>query len=686
MSNFQPTAAAVAKHFDKMSQGELYRVDLEGDALWQAYLAAFPEGTNPIYRVRTEHDGSYDRSFIRKLGNVVAITADGKFKSIWDTPGLAAPYDTVFSVLSALVRNAPIKSLFRIKEQKLSIVSNIELRDGVTTKFYHYNATIDPKHFTKEVDTVVGNANTTVDVFRRGMEEVSRDAVDTVLDLIESKTLYRGEEFVDRLRKYRALMRKYDETDDQARSIMLWQNYDSPVARMRNTAIGTLLVDLSEGKDLERAVKSYEGIMAPTNYKRPTALITKGMIEAATTKIREMGLEPALERRHAKLSDISVNNVLWVDNSVQDQMKDSLTSMLMAEVKQPAPTKDNATEITIGDFMKHVLPQTTTLELFLGNKHRVNLMSLTAPVHPEAPTLFKWDNGFAWSYNGDITDSELRQAVAARGGRVDGVFRFSHSWNHSKRNASLMDLHVLMPGNSTTPKGQNNTGNDQRVGWNHRSHRASGGVQDVDYVQPAPVGYVPVENITFPDLSKMPEGVYRCYIHNWSLRSPTQGGFRAEIEFDGQIFEYEYDKPLKNHEWVHVANVTLRSGLFDIEHKLPSSASSQKVWGLTTQQFVKVNTVMFSPNHWDEKAVGNKHWFFLLDGCLNDEPTRGIYNEFLKPELETHRKVFEVLGSKTKCQPTPEQLSGLGFSSTKRDSVLAKVTNKTSTKLYEILF
>ena len=58
--------------------------------------------------------------------------------------------------------------------------------------------------------------------------------------------------------------------------------------------MGTLLIDLSNGVDLERAVKSYENIMAPSNYKRPTALITKKQIEAAQKKVEELGLTDAL--------------------------------------------------------------------------------------------------------------------------------------------------------------------------------------------------------------------------------------------------------------------------------------------------------------------------------------------------------------------------------------------------------
>jgi hypothetical protein len=84
--------------------------------------------------------------------------------------------------------------------------------------------------------------------------------------------------------------------------------------------------------------------------------------------------------------------------------------------------------------------------------------------------------------------------------------------------------------------------------------------------------------------------------------------------------------------------------------------------------------VMHSPNHWDEHETGNKHWFFILDKCKNDERTRGFYNEFLSNELTEHRKVFEVLGSRMKTEKCDNQLSGVGFSSTQKNSILCKVS------------
>ena len=67
----------------------------------------------------------------------------------------------------------------------------------------------------------------------------------------------------------------------------------------------------------------------------------------------------------------------------------------------------------------------------------------------------------------------------------------------------------------------------------------------------------------------------------------------------------------------------------------------------------------------------------MLAGCVADEAPRPFYNEFLKQELEVHRKVFEILASKIMIAPTAQQVSGLGFSETQRAQVLVKVTSRT---------
>ena len=85
--------------------------------------------------------------------------------------------------------------------------------------------------------------------------------------------------------------------------------------RFRGSVIATLVEDISNGKDLEDAVKAYEFKTAPTNYKRTTAIVSSSMIKQAQDKLIELGLLDALDRRFATITDVDVNNVLFTSTT-----------------------------------------------------------------------------------------------------------------------------------------------------------------------------------------------------------------------------------------------------------------------------------------------------------------------------------------------------------------------------------
>lgn len=690
MTEFQIFSKLVHDKFNELSKGELFVVGTDNRIFEQHYLASFPEGTNPIFKTHTEHDCSCCKNFIRNIGNLVGFQ-NGGITSVWDIEGAPYPYDVVAKSMQELVRNWPITTVWRAEEPQYGAENTRQLLEDKSVKVWnHFHGKPVGKFYIKKgssesAATVAGKINTAKAVLKRGLDEIKPDALQTILDLIDGKALYRGDEHRAAVAAFQALQKQYNL--QTYKEDFAWQHCGDRAALFRNTVIGTLATDLSEDKPLEAAVGSFEAKVAPTNYKRTTALITPRMVQDAKETLQALGLEETTDRRLANIGDITPNNVLWVDGKARSKMKgvmDNLLDEVVATQKKGTPV-----EIGIEEFMQSVLPTAKGMELRVSNAHMGNFVTLTAPQHEDSGKLFKWDNDFAWSYSGNITDSELRKAVGAKGGRLDGVLRFSHSWNHEgQRNASLMDLHVFMPGPHTPHKDgvHEQYGSNSRVGWNRRSDSTSGGVQDVDYTAEAPAGYVPVENITFPSMDRLKDGEYLCKIHNWRARNPNNGGFQAEIEFGGQVFEYEYTKKLAHHEWVTVAVLTLKAGVWSIEHKLPTTKSSKDKWGVKTETYVKVDTVMFSPNYWDDNAVGNKHWFFMLNGCKADEKVRGIYNEFLRGDLEKHRKVFEVLGDKTKCEIAEEQLSGVGFSSTKRDSVELVVKTDKTERVYKVNF
>lgn len=666
MSNFHAFADLIRRRFDLLSKHELFVVGDDNRIFEQHYLASFPPGTNLVYKTNTEHDCSCCKNFIRNLGNVVAII-DGKVETVWDVKGAPAPYDTVAAAMDAFVKAQAITDVFRTTEHSFGAEQTKQLLEGGEVKRWnHFYGRVDARHRlpAERIGPIVGERRAAVQVFKRGLEELSVAALETVRELINNNSLYRGEEHKPALLQFIALQTAYQRLPSDQRELFIWANAMSPAARFRNTVIGTLVTDLSEGVDLEAAVRSFEAKVAPTNYKRPTALITPRMVDDAVAKLKELGLEHAVERRFAKISDVNVNNVLWVDNSVKDQMR-GLKGLLMLATATKAPKKVVAQEVGIGEFMASVLPTASSIEILVGNNHLNNLMSLTAPVHADTGGLFKWNNDFAWAYAGNITDS-IKEKVKKAGGNVtDAKMRISLAWF----NFDDLDIHIATPGGKTI----------------YFCNKFDGfGRLDVDMNAGGGRTREPVENVSWVEV---PDGEYRVQVNQFSQRERTDVGCVVEIENDGNLTQLSYKKPLRG--TVDIATVVVRNEkIVDIkpaEGTVGGSISMEK-WGVKTETFVKVNTLMFSPNYWDDNAVGNKHWFFVLDGCKNDEPTRGIFNEFLRSDLEQHRKVFEVLGDKTKCPPTDDQLSGLGFSSTRSDTVCVRVTEGTRQKTFNVSF
>jgi hypothetical protein len=111
----------------------------------------------------------------------------------------------------------------------------------------------------------------------------------------------------------------------------------------------------------------------------------------------------------------------------------------------------------------------------------------------------------------------------------------------------------------------------------------------------------------------------------------------------------------------------------------------KEAWNIQTNTFQKVGAIMLSPNYWDEQAAGNKHWFFMLEGCRNEGQARGFFNEFLINDLTPHRKVLEMVGAKVQTEQAQHQLSGVGFSSTQSNRVLCRVKGSFN-RLINIIF
>lgn len=688
------------EHFNKMcATGKLFRSSISGDKLWDLYLESFEQ--DPVFRDPNSsvHKCNHCNNFMRRYGNIVAIV-DNKVVSMFDFESSDPEYANTTVMLGEALRNAPIKEIFfetlaELKSlpyescSKHSTVFQLGVKSNpkryTTDEANKYtNGRVKPDQIVlfehlflmlpaayvdmgnKSIDSIMAEYRDAKNVFQKAMEIISVDTFELVKDLINQGSLLDGQTHLYKIEQMIPLKKQYDKLSVSERDNWCWTtSYKLPFAKFKNELMGVLCTELAEGVELNKAVQAWNKRVDPVNYMKTTAPITKKQIAEAEAFVTENGYTESFNRRFATIDDINVSEILH-SNVGDTTLK---TASIFSGVKSTSTRHkrsefDGIQEVPIEKFMKDILPGCTSVEAFLKNNHDGNMVSLTTAVDKNSKPIFKWSNNYSYTFNGNLAGkSQIKEAVKSQGGKVDGVLRFSIMWSDGNSDDSDLDAHCVEP-----------TG--EEIYFSNKVSRTTGGNLDIDITQPLyhrNNNKDVVENITYPSLQRMRDGRYTMFVRQFSNRNSK--GFTAEIEFNGELYSYTYNKPVKGD--IKVAYLILKNGEFTIEHLLPLNdglGTSKEVYGLETNNFHKVNLICLTPNHWGDNNVGNKHYLFMLDGCKSPTAIRSFHNENLLPELAEHRKVLEVLATTCMVESTDKQLSGLGFNATVKDELIVRLS------------
>ena len=324
MSDFKPFKQLVQERMTAMVAGHpaLFIVDIPKEDLWNAYLENFDDPDE-----KQEHNCSCCRGFIKNYGGLVTII-DGKLQTIWDfTPH--EHYAKSVRALHKLVSEAKIRNLFITKFGELGTDSNIQLLEDMSTRTWeHFSFTlprmyVNTSHLSRE--SLVGVNRDNRNVFKRSLETITMDAIETVLELIAQNSLYRGDEHKKTVSDFYTQKKAFDACPNKEEfSWELSTKLHESLLKIRNTSIGTLLIDISEGKELDHAVTAFEKMMAPANYKRPNPIVTKGMVEEAEAKAAS---KAKAERRKEILEILAAKEGEALKAKTIDELKAELAGL-----------------------------------------------------------------------------------------------------------------------------------------------------------------------------------------------------------------------------------------------------------------------------------------------------------------------------------------------------------------------
>ena len=663
----------------------------DGNELWDFYLSCFPEGTNPIFRIREEYNCNTCRHFIRNLGHFVLITKDLKVITIWDCD----IEDELFSNIAAKM------SFFLNNIVKLNFSAPFFVKDtqqrtfGCETNFDTVNPDLVFNHFwgtvnssyrkpSLEINILKSELEGKFTVYKNGLEEIKVEALEIVKELLDSKDniLLRGASYKTQVDEFLADKIAYKTLTTEEKTLFVMSRLNNFHANLKNTLIGSLLIDLSKDtkkeedteedidEKIERAVNAYNEKADPVNYKRTNCVVTQQQVDKTIALLKEKGLDKALYRRHCTQQDFSdlLSHTIFYKRKTQEN--DDLSSLLTPLTKETKIDESNFKPISLSEFKK-LLPKINNIELFMKNEYEPNLMSLTTCKDPDAPFLFKWNNPFAVSFNGNLAgSSSIKERVKNAGGKVDGEVRFSLAW----KNEDDLDIHVI---EKITRPSMSTISNE--IMYNNRKSPLTGGVLDID-ANAHQIVENPVENITWDKISDLLPGTYEVFIINFRTRQKTDQGFFVEIAIMGETSLY-FNPVNVNTPILTLVKHSDNSFYIRDENKNLSKTTELKeklLWGVPTNRFVRVSALIETPSKWESKNT-EVDLLWLLDDCKNPEDVRTIFNEFIYPDLiKQYKKVFDALGEKLKVPYSDEQLSGLSFDHTSKKKLFVRTKGEIS--------
>jgi hypothetical protein len=472
----------IQAQFDKMcATGKLFRSSLTGQQVWDLYINGFEKKYDPIFRdpESSTHNCNLCKNFIRRYGNIVAVDEAYNIITMFDIDA-SDEFISVVKSISVALKAAKISEVFFETFNELNSLpyescnkNNTLFKLGVDKNVKRYTkeeaekyGVVKPEEIktfnhlhlfvskqfvdmgSKSIESIMADYRDAKNVFQRAMAEIPLDTLNLVKDLINQGSLLDGQTHLYKIEQVIPMKNQYDLLSVDKKDNWCWVNsYKLQFAKFKNELIGVLCTELAEGKELNDACQAWNKRVDPANYMKAVAPITKRQIEEAKKFVEENGYEESFNRRFATIDDIKASEILHVNVgkgeikpvSIFDGLKSTSTRHKKSEF-------DGIDEVSIEKFMQDILPECTSVEVYLSNKHEGNLVSLTTANIKESKPIFKWPNNYSWTFNGNLAGkSQIKEAVKTAGGRVDGILRFSIIWNEDGRSIVDFDAHCKTP-------------------------------------------------------------------------------------------------------------------------------------------------------------------------------------------------------------------------------------------------
>lgn len=374
--------ARINARFADSTNGPLFTTDVDG--LFDAYLAAFPEG------VRQHHNCHTCRHFIERFGSLVTVAVTGETTpAIWHPNLSPEEYWGPISTLYRAVKKAKITGVFLTSDKVWG-----QPTTGIWSHFY-----INPaiKHIYRGMVQTPGQAMAEKkEDFKnviRALAEFTLPTVEQALKILKADALYRSEKVLGPAQWLSDLHQILNSAKGQRATNLIWQAVATAPAGFchpRSSMIGTLLEDIASGMEFGSISRRFAEKMHPLQYLRPQVALSSGNIAQAEKIIGQMAAAGSLDRRFATIDEV---DALWKPAAKKEastaagifgHLKPKSARESIADIKVPPIT------ITWVKFQTTVLPDAKEIEIRVPQ--RGDFIALVSATNMDAPPIIQWDS------------------------------------------------------------------------------------------------------------------------------------------------------------------------------------------------------------------------------------------------------------------------------------------------------
>lgn len=418
----------------------LFTID-EPEDLWEIYL-------DNIGRTWRQHyNCNRCRDFITRYGGLVQLDDRGNPTSALWGNGLEhqAPafFQPVVQSLEAVVNNSRVTGVFYTAEKVWGIPSNTSPKTGIVwTHLYGDFGYAAPPEACRILTPEQAMSAKKQDyiMLKQALKEYPAAALLEAQRVLQADALYRGEKTLGLAEWLVQLRERLDAAKPGRRDNVFWQA--AAVAppgfcHVRSGMIGTLLDDIVAGYSYEVVAARWAKKMHPLQYQRPTAAPKEGTIKQAEEVFAKLNAGAALQRRFAKVEEITA---IWQPGQaaiVEAAPGGGLFGHLKGKGKQEVtPLNLPAKDISWEKFLLTVVkpqpsPVSMDVRVPVGS---AAFFALVTAADPAAPPILQWDtdprNPFSWYFYAGGSVASQWNLAAGLWAPVTALAFFPHLWHH----------------------------------------------------------------------------------------------------------------------------------------------------------------------------------------------------------------------------------------------------------------